>query len=172
MKIVLCGPPHCFNAPKGWYLFLTASSGGIITLFFINPAVLGVNCHSERNTFSQNPHVARNFTQPCPHRWRYVLMQTASCGFDGVNFPSDRWKGIPPLSPGIVIFFKNTRQKVVIGSVFLSAREIAFNAFLCEGYGWGQAPALQKDIPQGVMDLSKLTRVVGRMQCRSLWLHA
>lgn len=62
-----------FNAPKGWYLFLTASSGGIITLFFINPAVLGVNCHSERNTFSQNPHVARNFTQPYPHRWQYVL---------------------------------------------------------------------------------------------------
>jgi len=78
-------------------------------------------------------------------------------------FRATAGRAYPPLSPGIVIFFKNTRQKVVIGSVFLSAREIAFNAFLCEGYGWGQAPALQKDIPQGVMDLSKLTRVVGRM---------
>ena len=52
-------------------------------------------------------------------------------------FRATAGRAYPPLSPGIVIFFKNTRQKVVIGSVFLSAREIAFNAFLCEGYGWG-----------------------------------
>ena len=167
-----------FNAPKGWYLFLTASSGGIITLFFINPAVLGVNCLSERNTFSQNPHVARNFTQPCPHRWRYVLMQTASCGFGGVNFPSDRWKGIsPPFARNRDLFQKYKTESCYWIRIFECARN-CLQCFPLRRIRLGtplqgnRAPALQKDIPQGVMDLSKPTRVVGRMQCRSLWLHA
>ena len=85
-----------FNAPKGWYHFLTATSGGHYNIFFINPPNLGLICHSERNEFSKNTPVARKFSTTARHNWGSTLFSTATCGFTNLHFPSNRWKHIPP----------------------------------------------------------------------------
>ena len=43
----------CFNAPKGWYHLLTATSGDHYNIFIINPLNPGLICHSEQNEFSK-----------------------------------------------------------------------------------------------------------------------
>jgi len=52
-----------------------------------------------------------------------VLMQTASCGFGGVNFPSDRWKGIsPPFARNRDLFQKYKTESCYWIRIFECAR--------------------------------------------------
>lgn len=44
-----------FNAPKGWYHVLAATARGNFTIIFNIPAVLAVNCPSERSLEGHTP---------------------------------------------------------------------------------------------------------------------